>query len=124
MIIEEIVSILNNSDVLISLLGGEHIYPYQTDYLGECVIFQITPQTDNKAHQTMRVQLSSIAKTISKAITIEKVLKQLLLTKGDEPLTDNILQVEANGGGSLYDYNRQMYHHYIFIDIINRSELV
>lgn len=124
MIIEEIVSILNNSTVLTSLLGGEHIYPYQTDYLGECVIFQVTPQVDNKAHQTMRMQLSIITKTISKAFEIEKVLKQLLLTKGDEPLTSNILQVEANGGGSLYDYNRQMYHHYIYLDIINRSELV
>lgn len=122
MIIEEIVSILNNSDVLISLLGGEHIYPYQTDYLGECVIFQLVPQVDNKAHQTMRIQLSIIAETISKAILIEKVLKQLLLTKGDEPLTNNILQVEANGGGSLYDYNRQKYHHYIYLDIISRSE--
>ena len=124
MIIEEIVSILNNSDMLISLLGGEHIYPYQTSYLGDCVIFQVVPQVDNKAHQTMRIQLSIITKTISQAILIEKVLKQLLLTKGDEPLTYNILQVEANGGGSLYDYNRQMYHHYIFLDIICRSEIL
>lgn len=124
MVIEEIVSILNNSDVLISLLGGEHIYPYHTSYLGECVIFQVTPQLDNKAHQTLRVQLSIIAKTFAKALEIEKVIKQLLLTLGDEPLTTNILQVEANGGGSLYDYNRQMYHHYIFLDINCRSELL
>lgn len=121
--IEELVSIMNNSNDLVSLLNGQHIYPYLTDYLGECVIYQITPQIDNKAHQTLRVQLSIITETLSKALEIEKVLKQLLLTIGDQPLTDNILQVEANGGGSLYDYNRQKYHHYIYLDIVCRSEL-
>lgn len=120
--IEEIVYILNNSSSLISLLGGCHIYPYTTDYLGECVLYQVIPQSDNKCVNKERIQLSVIAETLEKALAVEKLLKQLLLTISDEPLTSKVLQVEQNGGGSLYDYGRCKYHHYIFLDITGRSE--
>jgi len=120
--VEDIIAILNNSSALISLLGGCHIYPYTTDYMGECVLYQVIPQSDNKAVNKIRIQLSVIAETLDTALAVEKILKQLLLTFGDEPLTHSVLQVEQNGGGSLYDYGRCKYHHYIFLDITGRSE--
>ncbi len=123
--IKEVVSILNNSAALQALFDGmNRIYPYTTDYLGDCVIYQVFPQSDNKAVNKIRIQISIIADTLDKALSVESIIKKLLLTIGDEPLTQNILQVEQNGGGSLFDYGRNKYHHYMYFDITGRSEII
>ena len=119
--IKEIITILNDSNELQALIG-DNIYPYTTNYNGECIIYQIIPQSDDKVVNGVRVQISIITETLDKALSIEKIIKHLLLTIGDEPLTNNILQVVQNGGGSIYDYGRCKYHHYIFLDIIGRSD--
>lgn len=120
--VEDIIAILNESEELATLIG-DNIYPYTTDYLGNCILYQLIPSSDNGVVNKIRVQFSIIADSLELALQIENIVKRLLITIDDMPLTERVLQVSQNGGGSLYDYNRCKYHHYIYLDIIGRSEV-
>lgn len=82
--LKDIIALLNDNSALISLLGGAHIYPYTTDYLGDCIIYNYVSAYDDKAKQKIRIQFSIISSTLLKALQIEETLKTILLTLGDE----------------------------------------
>lgn len=121
--IESIVALLNADTTLKTLLDGKAaIYPLSTTDLGNCIIYDCTCLTDDKVKRTDRLQLTVIADTLAKGLAIEARLKTLLLTFADSPLNNQILQVEVNGGGSLYDEGRKKNHRIIYFYIISRSE--
>jgi len=119
----DILNILKTDNQLISLIGSAaNIYPMETTYTGECIIYEIVPLSDDRITQHNRLQIHIIAKTMAKAIDIEKRVKQLILTMADTPLTTNILKVILNGGGTLYDGERQKHHRILYFEILSRSE--
>lgn len=121
--IEYIVSLLKNDKRLVELIGENNIYPIQTEYLGDCVIYDAYTTSHNKIIQETRFQVTIVASKLSTTLAIEQEIEKLMLTLGDTSLSNTILQVEANGGGSLYDNNRRKNHRIIYFNILSRSEL-
>lgn len=121
-----IINILQNNSTIKTLLDGTaadyHIYPLETTYLGDCIVYDCVPVSDDKIQRRDRLQIVVIAATLSKAIEIEEAVKNALLTFGDNSLTNNILKVQQNGGGSLYDSARKKNHRILYFDIITRRE--
>lgn len=117
---EEIIKILLN-DKTMNRLVDKRIYPnYTTDQFSDCIVYTYNTTYNDKCVKHIRFKVNIIAHTLPLAEQIEKRLCELILTFGDEPLTHNILQVVANGGGDLYDTDRQMNHRIIYFDIITR----
>lgn len=125
--IKEILNILKADKKLMELIDGSaenpHIYPIETDYLGDCLVYDYHTFSADKITEAKRLEIVIIAKTLSKTLKIENELKRLILTLADKPLTTNILRVEINGGGSLYDNERLMNHRILYFDLISRSEV-
>ena len=125
--IKEILNILKADKKLMELINGSaenpHIYPIETDYLGDCLVYDYHNFSAEKITEAKRLEIVIIAKTLSKTLEIENELKRLILTLADKPLTTNILRVEINGGGSLYDNERLMNHRILYFDLISRSEV-
>lgn len=125
--IKEILNILKADKKLMALINGTaanpHIYPIETDYLGDCLVYDYHTFSADKITEAKRLEIVIIAKTLSKTLEIENELKRLILTLADKPLTTNILRVEINGGGSLYDNERLMNHRILYFDLISRSEV-
>ncbi len=119
----EVLNILKDDSQLISYIGtAANIYPMETSYTGECMIYEIVPLSDDKITQKNRIQIHVITNTMAKAIDIEKRVKQLILTLADTPLTTNVLKVVQNGGGTLYDSERKKHHRLLYFEILSRSE--
>lgn len=97
------------------------LYCQRTDDTGECVIYDFHTLTQQDGVQRVRLQITIIAGTMAKALEKEEIIKSAILTFGDEPLSNDILQVALNGGGNLYDDARQMHHHILYFDIIKRG---
>ena len=97
------------------------VYGQRTTDKGECVIYDYHTFSQSDGVQKIRLQITIIAPTSDKTLKREEIIKSTILTLGDSPLTDDILQVAANGGGILYDDARQMQHRIIYFDILKRG---
>ncbi len=97
------------------------LYCQRTDDMGECVIYDFHTFAQQDGVQRVRLQITIIAGTMAKALEREEIIKSTILTFGDEPLSNDILQVALNGGGNIYDDARQMHHHILYFDIIKRG---
>lgn len=118
----ELLAVLKANATLMNLLGGEKIYAKHTDYLGNCIIYDAYTTYANKITENTRLTVTIVAETLSLVHQIESEVKEAILTLADNPLTNTILQVELNGGGSLYDYDRQKHHQTLYFTILSRSE--
>ena len=116
----ELIQVMLEDEELKKLVGS-HIYPTHTDYLGDCVLYSFHTTLSDKITEQCRLQITIIAGTISKTAQIEERIKYLILTFGDNPLTNDILQVELNGGGTLYDNDRMKQHRILYFDILKRG---
>ena len=76
--------------------------------MDECVIYNFHTLSQRDGLQRIRFQITIIAHTMMTTLSREKIIKSAILTLGDCPFDNEILQVVANGGGTLYDDARQM----------------
>ena len=97
------------------------VYGQRTTDMGECVIYDYHTFSQSDGVQKIRLQITIIAPTSAETLRQEEIIKSTILTLGDSPLTDDILQVAANGGGTLYDDGRQMQHRIIYFDVVKRG---
>lgn len=116
----EIVALLKGCKDLIDLLGGEYIYPGGTEHV-ESIFYTVTPITSDKLKERYRVQITSILSDDYKALQIREILKGLLLTKVDEPLTDKILQcVQTGGSNPIFNEQYQAFNTITIFEMIRR----
>lgn len=114
-ITESIVKILRNTGYTVNA------YDTNIDEL-DSIVYVLTPQRDDKAKVEYSLEITSISKDLAKAMEILDTVKDVLITKGDKTLTENILSVIQNGGGNIYNYGTKTYHLKAFFNIIARSE--
>lgn len=121
----QLLNILRSNNSLKLLLGGtvedDKIYATHTSQLGECLLYEYHTTAANKITDITRLTITIITDTLSKSSAIEAEVKQSIITLADNKLTNTILQVELNGGGSLYDYDRQKHHRTLYFTILSRS---
>lgn len=119
--IKEIIGLLRNDEGLISLLGGQHVYATPCTYKGNCIVYDWVPVSSDKIKGTDKLEVNIVVDTVEQAAEIESRLKEILLTFGDEPLSQNIREVFLNGGGSLFDESRQKIHRILYFYILYKE---
>lgn len=117
--ITEIRTILLADHELTSIVKG--VVPKPTKRIDNVIMYEVTPISNDGIKQQRRVQLTTVCDTEEQWDVVYDRICELLVTKDDRPLTDKILSVAVNGGGSLYDTDRNKYHKTIFLIITTRS---
>lgn len=117
--ITQIRAILIADQSLMSIV--KDVVPKPTDRIDNVIMYEVSPISDDGIKQVSRVQLTTICDTEAQWGIASKRISELLVTKDDRPLTDMILSVVVNGGGSMYDTSREKYHKIIYLNITTRS---
>lgn len=118
---DEVIGILMNDKQLKSLVSG--IYPFgEGSTVSECIVYEFYTASDNGIKATDVLMIDAIGFSIGKALAIIERVKDLLLTLGDEKLTNKVLKVEQNGGGSLKNVvgNKTLYYQKATFNITRR----
>lgn len=121
MTIVKLIQLLQDDEKLAALLGGKHIYATPCTYRGSCVVYNWLPVTSDKIKTTDKLEIHIITDTILESVPIEERIKELLLTFGDEPLSGDIRNVYLNGGGNLFDEERQKNHRILYLYILTKE---
>lgn len=101
--------ILDEIIVLLKALGYP-VKPYGSEKIEDCIIYNFVPLTSDKIKEQSRLEITVITKSMGDGLEILEGVKEILLTRGDEQLTDNILNVALNGGGSLENLETNTFH--------------
>ena len=118
---DEVIAILMNDKQLKSLVSG--IYPFgEGSTVSECIVYEFYTASDNGIKATDVLMIDAIGFSIGKALAIIERVKSILLTLGDEKLTNKVLKVEQNGGGSLKNVvgNKTLYYQKATFNITRR----
>lgn len=110
-----------NDEQLKSLVSG--IYPFgEGSNVSECIVYEFYTVSDNGIKTTDVLMIDAIGFSIGKSLAIIERVKSLLLTLGDAKLTNKVLKVEQNGGGSLKNVvgNKTMYYQKATFNITRR----
>ncbi len=106
--------ILLENEPLKEALGAteedSHIYPFGVDGVKECLIYSISEISNNGVKRIRRLDVTAISKNYAQATMLLYLCQHALLTIGDTPMDTDILKVELNGGGSLYNAETNTYH--------------
>lgn len=102
MVLNELLNILKSL--------GYPVKPFGTDEIEDCIVYNFIPLTSDKIKEQNRLEITVISKSMSDGLKTLEDVKGLLLTQGDEQLTDSILNVALNGGGSLKNLETNTFH--------------
>lgn len=124
MIITDILNILKADTALKTLLGATtndtRIYPYSTSQTDNCIVYIVSPVSDEDAKRVDRLEIRAISTDLGNAYAIDSRVRTLLKTIGDTP-NNNFLNVVINGGGSLEDAKTGMYQFITYYYIISKG---
>ncbi len=90
-----------------------------------CIVYEfLTTQNDGlKSHSILKLHIMTKGvneNSIKNGQKIKLEIDSALLTRGDTPLTNNILSVEQNGGGIIPDKQANVLHTLAYYDVIHR----
>lgn len=113
MVLKELIGLLQTNNELTNILkptkNDKKIYMFSTDSEGNVITYTYAVLTSNGLIEQSRLEVNSISSDYATAATMANIVKLTLLTIGDEPLTDNVIEVTQNGGGTLRDMDRGTY---------------
>ena len=95
MTLVKLIQLLKNDEQIVALLGGSHIYATPCTYRGNCIVYNWMPVTSDTVKTTDRLELNII--------------------------TDTIRNVYLNGGGNLFDEERQKNHRILYFYILKKE---
>lgn len=125
--IREVIRELESNKILLQLLGATahdtHIYATHTNHLDNCLIYSSYTTGADKITLITRLTITIVADNLSLTNSLEREVKRTIITLADNQLTNNILQVALNGGGTIYDYDRKKHHTNLYFTIISRSDI-
>lgn len=93
--------------------------PLLTDGIG----YNFITLTNDGIKEQSQFELTIINTDLLRCYEIKEQLDKLLITIGDTPLTNNILEVSQNGGGSYYDDDLKFYKLKANYTILSRRKL-
>lgn len=125
MILIELITILKNDTILKTLLKATVTntkimpMPLLTDGIG----YNFITLTNDGIKEQSQFELTIINTDLLRCYEIKEQVDKLLITIGDTPLTNNILEVSQNGGGSYYDDDLKFYKLKANYTILSRRKL-
>lgn len=125
MVLIELITILKNDATLKTLLKATVTntkimpMPLLTDGIG----YTFIPLTNDGVKEQSQFELTIINTDLLRCYEIKEQLDKLLITIGDTPLTNGILEVSQNGGGCWYDGDLKMFKLKANYTILSRRKL-
>ena len=102
----------------------KRIEPSDTEYTGNCILYTLSPISDDGSVRVDRLQLTVISGDMDTLEAADRRVRKLLLTPDDRAVSDtNIMQITVNGGGTLRDDARKKHHRILYLQITSRSDL-
>lgn len=105
--IKEILDILKNDLSLNELLGAStdyaKIFLNNTLVKDNCITYKYVPLLNDAIKMQSRLEIDCISSNYENAMQILKRVQELLLTIGDAPLRNNLIEITQNGGGYVFD---------------------
>lgn len=114
--IKEIVSALESATKL-------KVYPFWTDELKECIVYEWTPLSDDGSKQTAQLMIRVKTKTMARAETIANAVKNALIEIGDGGRVDGLRACEQNGGGTLKNEATGFIDYIMYFDLVFGSDI-
>lgn len=114
--------ILSVIDALAKACAPLPLYAVSTRDLGDCVVYNAYTNYSDAISERARLEVAIITSDDATGRAVEKRIKDALLTFGDEPFCDGVLQIALDGGGTLEDVERGKIHRQIYFTIISRYE--
>lgn len=114
---------------LIELLRAKTKYKYifnKHDKLEDCVVYSCNDAYNDNIKKSARLTLNIITtgikeNSILKAEKMKNTINSVILTLGDEPLTNTILSITQNGGGQIPNEVTDTLHTILYYDIIYKA---
>lgn len=104
-------------------LVGDRIEPHSIgSWAFPALVYTDVPVSDDGIVRADRFEVHIIAKSIDDREVVDRRVRQLLLTLGDEPLCPAVLQVAINGGGTMEDMGTDTYHKITNYIVTSRSD--
>ena len=92
--------IIANIKVITGAYGND--YPF--------IRYIYTPLTSDGVKAQARLDLTAVSPSIATSLDTITECNKSLITIGDLPVDDNILEIRLNGGGSLYNEDTKTFH--------------
>ena len=99
------------------------VYPFWTDELKECIVYEWTPRSDDGSRQTAQLTVRVKAKTMAKAEEVAVAVKNALIAIGDGSPVDGLVSCEQNGGGMLKNADTGFIDYIMYFDLIFKSDI-
>jgi len=99
------------------------VYPFWTDELKECIVYEWTPLSDNGSKQTAQLMVRIKVKNMTDAETYAVAVKNALVSIGDGSAVDGLTACEQNGGGTLKNEATGFIDYIMYFDLIWRSDI-
>ena len=125
MVLIELIGILKNDTTLKTLLKATitntKIMPMPL--LSDGIGYNFIPLTSDGVKEQSQFELTIINTDLLRCYEIKEQLDKLLITIGDTSLTNSILEVSQNGGGSYFDDDLKMFKLKVNYTVISRRRL-
>lgn len=99
------------------------VYPFWTDELKECIVYEWTPLSDDGSRQTAQLMVRVKAKTMATAEEVAIAVKNALIAIGDGSPVDGLVSCEQNGGGTLKNEATGFIDYIMYFDLIFKSDV-
>lgn len=124
--IDKVIDLLKDDSALRSLLEASlddsHIEALSTSIIdAPALVYTISPIVIDGVKEVYKLELRAMAADIQTTINIIERVNELLLTLGDNSLSNDILSIDANGGGMMETDIPKRYHQFIFLNITRRK---
>ena len=97
------------------------VYPFWTDELKECIVYEWTPRSDDGSKQNAQLMVRIKTKTMASAESLASAVKTALISLGDEK--KNGAWCQQNGGGTLKDATTGFIDYIMYFDLVFRSDI-
>lgn len=114
--IKDIVSALESATKL-------KVYPFWTDELKECIVYEWTPLSDDGSRQTAQLMVRVKTKSMADAEEYAIEVKNALIAIGDGSRVDGLISCEQNGGGMLKNEDTGFIDYIMYFDLVFKSDI-
>lgn len=111
MVLVELITILKNDTTLKTLLKATVTNTKITPIplISEGIGYSFIPLTNDGIKEQSQFELTIMNADLLRCYEIKEQVDKSLITMGDTPLTNTILEVSQNGGGSYFDDDLKMF---------------
>lgn len=99
------------------------VFPFWTDELKECIVYEWTPLSDDGSVQTARLTTRIKTKSMATAEENAIAVKNALVSIGDGSPVGGLTACEQNGGGTLKNEATGFIDYIMYFDLAFRSDV-